>query len=80
MIDRAMLKKQLLDQSAHMLAAAAILAPVLLWPGLIGGALYGLGAGLVREITEGGNVLSRDSLLDLLFWAIGGALAGAIFL
>lgn len=80
MIDRAMLKKQLIDQSAHMAAAAALLAPVLLWPGPLAAALSGLGAGLIREITERDPVLNRNSLLDLLFWAIGGALAGTFFI
>jgi hypothetical protein len=79
----AILKKQIVDQSAHALAAMAILAPVLLWPGPISGpisgAASGLGAGLVREITEGGNVFSPGSRLDLAFWSIGGALAALIF-
>ncbi len=73
------MKKQLVDQSAHMLAAIALLAPVLIWPGVVGGALSGLGAGLVREITETGSPLSKGSLLDLLFWSIGGALSGLVF-
>lgn len=80
MTTRAFLKKQVIDQSAHALAAIVILAPVLIWSAWPAAALSGLGIGFVREITEGGNVFSKGSLLDVAFWAIGGALAGAIFL
>lgn len=73
------LKKQMIDQSAHMAAAIVILAPVLIWPGILTAALSGFGIGLVREITERDSLLSRGSLLDLAFWAIGGAIAGAFF-
>lgn len=69
------MKKQIIDQAAHMFAAMAVLAPLLIWPSPVAGALSGLGAGLIREITEQGSPLSGGSLLDLLFWSIGGALA-----
>lgn len=75
---RASLKKQLVDQSAHLLAAAAILTPLLTLHPIPGGALSGLGLGLVREITENGSILSKGSLLDLLFWSTGGAFAAAL--
>lgn len=74
----AALRKQWIDQSAHMLAATVILAPVLLSTSPICGALSGFGIGMVREITELDSPFSKGSLLDLLFWTIGGGIAGFV--
>lgn len=67
---------ELRDQLAHAAAAATIVSLPFLLPSVVGFALAGIAIGLVREITEGGNVASPGSLRDLLFWAIGGAAAG----
>lgn len=72
-------RKQLVDQSAHMAAACLILLPVLAWPCPLSGAISGLGIGLVREITEPDSVFNGGSMLDLLFWTIGGGVAGWFF-
>lgn len=76
--------KELRDQSAHAAAALLILLPFGLFPSIITGAIAGFGLGLIREITEEGEV-SRAALghalgskLDLSFWALGGAIAGLI--
>jgi hypothetical protein len=76
--------KELRDQSAHFAAAAIILLPVILFPCFLTGALSGLGVGLVREITEEGEVSlsalrhALNSKLDLTFWSLGGLLAGML--
>lgn len=69
------LAKEARDQGAHFLIAAAIVAtgdPST----ILGGAFLGFALGAVREATEGGNVTSKGSLLDLAFWSMGGALGG----
>ncbi len=74
--------KELRDQSAHV--AAAFLILVLTGPGIIGGALAGFAIGLVRELTEEGEIslpalkAALGSRLDLTFWTLGGLLAGII--
>lgn len=76
--------KELRDQSLHALGAILCLLPVALLPNPLAGALSGLGVGLVRELTEEGEVslaaLKRalGSRLDLSFWALGGAIVGLI--
>lgn len=72
------MKKQIIDQSAHFAAALVALAPAALWPGVASFAFAGAALGLVREITEPGPVLSAGSLLDILFWTLGGAAAGLL--
>jgi len=69
------MKKQIIDQSAHVTAAFVVLMPLLVYPHVLSAALTGFGLGLIREVTEGGNVFSPNSLLDMAFWAAGGALA-----
>jgi hypothetical protein len=77
-------RKELRDQFAHAGAALGILLPVALLPCILTGALAGLCCGLIREITEEGEVsraaLKRalNSKLDLSFWTLGGAIAGLI--
>lgn len=75
---------ELRDQAAHAGAALIILLPFGLVPGILTGALAGFGLGLIREVTEEGEVstgaLRRalGSRLDLSFWTLGGAIAGLI--
>lgn len=76
--------KELRDQAAHATAAFVILLPFALWPNFLSGAFAGFGIGLVREITEEGEIslpaLRRalDSKLDLTFWTIGGLIVGLL--
>lgn len=70
--------KQLVDQAVHFGAAFLFLAPAAFWGGVFGFAFAGFGIGLVREITEGDGIFNRGSLLDILFWTIGGAMTGLI--
>lgn len=73
-----------LDQSAHVAGAVLALTPAAAFPNPITFALAGFGLGLVREITEEGEVTlaslkaALGSRLDLTFWTIGGFLAGLI--
>lgn len=76
--------KELRDQSAHAGAAIVALLPFALWSSLLTGAWAGFCIGLVREITEEGEV-SLDALrhalgsrLDLTFWTLGGLIAGLL--
>ena len=78
--------KELRDQSAHVAAALVALLPLALMPGLVAFMWAGFMLGLVREITEEGSpvtgtkvVKALRSWLDLLFWTIGGGLAGVIY-
>ncbi len=76
--------KEARDQALHAAAALIILLPFALAPSLLTGAVSGFLIGLVRELTEEGEVslpaLRRalGSKLDLSFWALGGAFAGII--
>lgn len=72
------------DQLAHAGAALLCLLPVALAPSIFTGAISGLACGLIREITEEGEVslealkAALGSKLDLTFWTLGGAIAGLI--
>lgn len=74
--------KELRDQSAHFFAALIAIAPVVVWPNPLTGALAGFALGMVREITEEGEVSfeaarrALGSRLDLTFWTLGGFFAG----
>lgn len=76
--------KELRDQSAHAAAAIICLLPVALAPSILTGLLSGFLVGLVRELTEEGEINlealkgALGSKLDLSFWALGGAIAGLI--
>jgi hypothetical protein len=76
------MRKELRDQSAHFAAALVALLPFALFPCFLTGAWAGFFIGLVREITEEGEVtwaaFSRalDSKLDLTFWTLGGLAVG----
>jgi hypothetical protein len=76
--------KELRDQAAHAAWAIISLAPVILAPNPVTGAWAGFAIGLVREVTEEGE-LSLDavrralgSVRDLLGWSAGGAIIGLI--
>ncbi|HET7255624.1 MAG TPA: hypothetical protein VFJ46_17845 [Xanthobacteraceae bacterium] len=75
--------KELRDQSAHAAAAVVGLLPLAFAPGALTGAWAGFCMGVVRELTEEGEIslpaLRRAlrSRLDLTFWTLGGLLAGA---
>lgn len=72
--------RELRDQAAHFgWAFAVVIAAGLIANPYASGALIGLALGLVREVTEGGNVLSGGSRRDLIFWTLGGLAAGACF-
>lgn len=70
--------KQIIDQGAHFGAAAIILVPLATAPSLLTFTLAGAALGLIREITEPGSIVSKGSLLDIAFWALGGAAAGML--
>jgi len=83
--------KQAVDQIAHVVAAGAVVsianrggADIGPWVGLF----IGASLGLVREIAEEGVVSpaalgwvvrSKNSMLDIAFWALGGLITGCIF-
>lgn len=67
-------KREALDQAAHFGIAICIcicLVLVLIPFRFVFVAIC-LTMGLVREVTEGGNILSPGSLRDLFFWGLGG--------
>lgn len=78
-------KKEFIDQSAHMIGAAIIVSPFIAAPSVLTAALAGFGIGLVREVSTRGPTVkleyfksaltSRWSFMDMSFWAIGAAAA-----
>lgn len=75
------IKKQLIDQTAHFVVAAAFVLFIFLTMGEIDNSLFGLITGLflglLREITQHPDFkFSKWVFLDLLFWALGGAAVG----
>lgn len=78
------MRKELIDQSAHALAALVALLPAALWPAPASFAWAGFACGFVREITEEGKITvphfahALGSWRDLTFWTVGGLLAGVI--
>jgi len=79
------LRKELRDQGAHAFAAFAVVWLARLFGAEIpppAAAAIGFALGLVRELTEEGEIslaaLSRalGSEMDLAFWTIGGGLGG----
>ena len=78
-------RKELRDQSAHMLAAQIALFPAIFAPHVITFAWAGFCMGAVREFTEHKAPFTfgllwhavRRSKLDLTFWTLG--IAGAAF-
>lgn len=75
------MKKQVIDQAAHILLACVILTPVALWPNITTLGFTGLCLGLIREVSQHGKLLlSVGSLLDICCWAMGGMCVGLIVL
>lgn len=82
------IKKQAVDQTAHMVGAAIILGPLIACPSLATATLAGFGCGVVREVTSRGDPVKWDnfkrsfsslsSFVDMVFWGVGGALAWTI--
>ena len=80
------LNKELIDQTAHVVAAVIGLAPAFMVPNALSGAWAGFCMGYVRELTEEGDtvdlrgaIAALGSWKDLLFWTLGGAFTGMIF-
>jgi len=73
--------RRVLDQAAHFLWAFLALIPVLAVDNhVVGGALSGFVFALPREFIDQWPVGHwRDTALDLLFFALGGAAIGTIF-
>lgn len=67
------------DQVAHFVIAFLVVSMVLAYPGIVSGGAAGFAMGLIREVTEDGPVNSPGSLLDLVFWTLGGVVAGVAF-
>lgn len=76
------MNKQRIDQSAHV--GIALIAALLAANGIFGGLLIGLSLGLVREVTEEGDLslanlkAALGSRLDLSMWTLGGVIGGAL--
>ena len=72
------MKKQIVDQTAHFMWSAAVLAPVLMLDStVLGGALSGLVLALPREFVDQWPIGHwKDTLLDLAFFTMGGAFTG----
>lgn len=76
------LRKEVRDQLAHMVWAAFVLGPVMIWPSVMAFAFAGFMVGLVREVTEERTPFTpikvayaiATSKLDLFFWTIGAGL------
>lgn len=72
------------DQAAHFGAALIPLALFVLVPNPLTGACAGFIMGMIREVTEEGDLTLANvraalgSWKDLLFWTLGGATAGLI--
>lgn len=74
-------RKQIIDQSGHMLAGGVIGFLISLASGgcVPCGASIAVLVGLVREIVQhDGHIRGRGSFTDIAFWTIGGAI-GAFF-
>jgi hypothetical protein len=66
------------EQALHALWGGAALIPVLLWPGILGGAASALLFALPRELVDQWPIKRPlDTVIDLAFFATGGAIAGA---
>lgn len=78
------MNKEIRDQALHCAAAILCLLPIALAPNILTGAVGGFLCGMIREVTEEGEVSlaavrhALGSKLDLSFWALGGAIAGFI--
>ena len=71
--------RKILDQAMHASWAFIALAPIVLIDGILGGALSGLLLALPRELVDQWPVGNwKNTLLDLTFFVVGGALAGLL--
>lgn len=78
---------QIRDQALHTIFGALIVY-MALQGNAFGAALAGLACGLIREVAESGTpvtwirvkkqLIETDARYDLVFWAIGGLIAGLI--
>ena len=73
--------RNILDQILHLLWAFIALVPVMIFgPTVIAGACSGLLLALPRELVDQWPINHwSNTILDLAFFALGGAIAGAIF-
>jgi hypothetical protein len=71
--------KEARDQAAHFVAAALVVTLAAVLHGAFAGAAIGFALGFVRELTEGDG-FGPNSRRDILFWTLGGAAAGVVFL
>ena len=72
------MNKQIRDQALHFIWSAVALAPIIFMNDkVMGGALSGLLIGAPRELIDQWPIGHwKDTLLDLTFFAIGGAFIG----
>lgn len=74
------MRKEIIDQTIHFVIA--FLVAVLLGLTPLQGAVVGLLAALVREVTEmqrgGKPPWTRRGLTDITFWTLGGAMGGLV--
>lgn len=76
--------KELRDQLAHAGAAILCLLPVALFPNILTGLVSGFLAGMIREVTEEGEVslaairAALGSWKDLCGWSLGGLIVGLL--
>ena len=80
-------RQNIIDQALHFATAFGLVA-LASHGSLATGAAVGLGMGLIRETAEGVHRMTResveeqlakrDSQIDLVFWTLGGALAGGL--
>lgn len=77
------LKKQLIDQSAHLFGAIVIVGPLIISPSIFSSLWAGFGIGIVRELSQNNKQVTWDgikkivtpgSLLDIFFWTMGAGL------
>lgn len=77
-----MMTKQLVDQSAHFLLGGLVVALAIYSGATIPpfvGWFVGWSLGVVREVTEEGSLTSKGSIIDIIFWSIGGLTSSLIF-
>ena len=74
------MKKQIIDQSLHFAWSFLAVIPILVMDSTLqGGALSGLLIGLPRELVDQWPIGHwKDTVLDLVFFTLGGAAIGGI--
>lgn len=79
--------RPIIDQLAHFLTAIVVLIPFAIDHNFLTGAWAGLCMGMIREITEEGDVSlsslhnvfrSPPSRMDIMFWTFGGFFVGVV--